>query len=84
VEDGVVQLQLELQVVQSWLRSDAASIGGRVSKSYEYTLNWLVVNCSPEDWQYGMDMPAIYSKVRPDGQGYRVLLEEESSSSNAV
>jgi hypothetical protein len=79
----VEQLQLELQVVQSRLRSDAASIGGHVFESYEDTFKWVVANCSPEDWQYVMDLPALYSLVRPDGQGYRVLLEEESNSSKA-
>jgi hypothetical protein len=43
-----------------------------------------VENYSPEDWQYVMDMPSLYSLVRPDGQGCRVLLEEESNSSKDV
>jgi hypothetical protein len=30
-----------------------------------------------------MDMPALYSLVSPDGQGYRVFLEEEYTSSKA-
>jgi hypothetical protein len=83
VEDDVTELQLELQVVKSRLRSDAASIGGHVCESYEDTLRWVVAYCSPEYYQYVMAMLVIYSVVCPDGQGYRVLLEEESNSSKA-
>jgi hypothetical protein len=38
VEDAVAQLQLKIQVVQSRLRSDYASIAGHVFESYEDTL----------------------------------------------
>jgi hypothetical protein len=48
-EDAVVQLQLELQVVQSQLGYYSASIRGYIFESYEDTLNWMVANCSPED-----------------------------------
>jgi hypothetical protein len=68
IEDTVLQLQIELQVVQSLLRSDAACVGGHTFDSYEDTLKWVTTNCSAEDWQYVMDMPALYSLVRPDGQ----------------
>jgi hypothetical protein len=74
VEDAVEQLQLQLQMVQYRLRSDAASVAGHVFESYEDTYQWVVANCSPEDWQYVMDMPALYSLVRPDGQEYDVML----------
>jgi hypothetical protein len=83
VEDAVAQLQLEIQVVQSRLRSDSASIVGHVFESYEDTLAWAVAHCSPEDWQYIMDMPALYSLIRPDGQQHDVMLQEESNSSRA-
>jgi hypothetical protein len=83
VEDVVEQLQLQLQMVQSRLRSDAASVAGHVFESYEDTFQWVVDNCSPEDWQYVMDMPALYSVVRPNGQEYDVMLTEESNSSKA-
>jgi hypothetical protein len=83
VEDTVAQLQLEIQVVQSRLRSDSASISGHVFESYEDTLVWVVAHCSPEDWQYVMDMPALYSLMRPDGQQHYVMLQEESNSSKA-
>jgi hypothetical protein len=42
-----------------------------------------VANCSPEDWQYVMDVPALYSLVHPDGQECDVMLTEESNSSKA-
>jgi hypothetical protein len=81
VEDAVEQLQLQLQMVQSRLRSDAASVTGHVCESYEDTYQWVVANCSPEDWQYVMDMSALYSLVRPEGQNHDVMLTEESNSS---
>jgi hypothetical protein len=39
VEDSVEQLQLQLQMVQSRLRSDAASVAGHAFESYEDTIN---------------------------------------------
>jgi hypothetical protein len=42
-----------------------------------------VTNCSPADWQYFLDMPALYSLVRPDGQIHDTFLKEESKSSRA-
>jgi hypothetical protein len=83
IEDAVLQLQIELQVAQSRLRSDAAVVGGYTFESYEDTLKWVTANCSAEDWQYVMDMPALYSLVRPDGQEYDVLLQEQSHYSRA-
>jgi hypothetical protein len=50
VEDAVAQLQLQIQGVQSRLRSDAASIAGHVLASYEDTLEWVLAHCIPEDW----------------------------------
>jgi hypothetical protein len=82
VEDAVEQLQLQLQMMQSRLRSDAASVSGHVFESYEDTYQWLVVNCSPEDWKYVMDMPALYSLVRPEGTNHDVMLTEVSNSRN--
>jgi hypothetical protein len=49
VEDAVEQLQLQLLVVQSRLRSDAAYVAGHLFESYEDTYKWVVANCSPED-----------------------------------
>jgi hypothetical protein len=83
IEDTVLQLQIELQVVHYRLRSDAACVGGHTFESYEDTLKWVTANCSAEDWQYVMDMPALYSLVRPDGQDYDVILQEQSHSSRA-
>jgi hypothetical protein len=69
--------------VESRLGSESSFIGGQGGESYEDTLKWVVINCSPEDWQYVMDMPALYSLVRPDGQIHDTCLEEESNSSRA-
>jgi hypothetical protein len=67
VEDAVVQLQLDLQIVKSRLRSDATSVYGHTFESYEDTLKLVVVHCSADDCQYVMDIPALYSLVRTDG-----------------
>jgi hypothetical protein len=83
IEDAVLQLQIELQVVHSRLRSDTACVGGYTFEYYEDTLKWVIANCSAEDWQYVMDMPAFYSLVRHDGQEYGVLLQEQSHSIRA-
>jgi hypothetical protein len=83
VEDAVAQLQLEIQVVESCLRLDSGSIVGHVFESYEDTLAQVVAHCSPEDWQYVMDMPALYSLIHLDGQHHDVMLQEESNSSKS-
>jgi hypothetical protein len=72
VEDAVEKLQSQFQpqlkMVQSHLSSDTASVAGHVFESYEDTYQWVVANCSPEDWQYVMNMPVLYSLVSSDGQ----------------
>jgi hypothetical protein len=70
-------------VVQYRLRSDAACVGGHTFESYEDTLKWVTANCSAEDRQYVMDMPALNILVRPDGQEYDVLLQEQYHSIRA-
>jgi hypothetical protein len=60
-----------------------ASVDGHVFESYEDTYQWVVANCSPEDWQHAMDIPALYSLVRPEGQNHDVMLTEESNSRKA-
>jgi hypothetical protein len=76
IEDAVLELQIELQVVQSRLLSDTF-------KSYEDTFKWVIANCSTEDWQYVIDMPALYILVWRDGKEYDVPLQEQSHSSKA-
>jgi hypothetical protein len=58
-------------------------VSGHVFESYEDIYQWVVANYSPEDWQYVMDMPALYSLVRPKGQKHDVMLTNESNSSKA-
>jgi hypothetical protein len=76
VEDAVAQLKLQIQVVQSHLRSDSASIAGHVFESHDDTLAWVVAHCIPEEWQYVMDMPALYSLIRTDVQHHDVMFQE--------
>jgi hypothetical protein len=52
VEDDVGQLQLQLQMVQSHLRYDVASIDSHVFESYDETYQWAVATCRPEEWKY--------------------------------
>jgi hypothetical protein len=65
IEDAVLQFQIKFQVAQSRLQSDSACVGGHAFESYEDTLKWVTANCSAEYWEYVMDMPALYSLVRP-------------------
>jgi hypothetical protein len=83
VEDAVEQLQLQLRVVQSRLGSDAASVEGHMFKSYEDTYQRVVANCSPEDCKYVMDIPSVFSLVRPEGQNHDVMITEELNYSKA-
>jgi hypothetical protein len=59
--------------VQSRISSDAASFSGQ----------WVVENYRPEDWQYVMYMPALYTLVSPDGQNHDMMLTEEYNSSES-
>jgi hypothetical protein len=68
IEDTVLQLQIEFKVVQFRLRSNTACVGGYNFESYEDTLKSVTANCSAEDCEYVIDMPAVYSLVRPDGK----------------
>jgi hypothetical protein len=63
VKDAVAQLQLQIQVVQSCLRSDSTSFEGHVFEFYDDTLAWVMAQCIPEDWQYVMEMMALYSLI---------------------
>jgi hypothetical protein len=83
VEDALAQLQLELQMVQTRLRSDTTSVAGHNFEYYEDTFTWVVAHYSTDNLQYVMDMPALYSLVRPDGSVYDTFLEEESNASKA-
>jgi hypothetical protein len=71
IEDAVLKVHI------------TACIGDYMFESYEDTLKWVTTNCSAEDWQYVMYMPALYSLVHPDGQHYDVLLQEQSHYSRA-
>jgi hypothetical protein len=62
---------------------DTTSIAGHTFESCEDALQWVVAHCSADDWQYIMDMPALYSLVMLDGPVYDTLLEEESNSSKS-
>jgi hypothetical protein len=58
-------------------------IGGITFESYDNTLKWVSQYCHKDDWKYVMDMPALYSLVRTDGQGHKALLEEQVNSTKA-
>jgi hypothetical protein len=49
VEDAGEQLKLQLQMVQSRLMSDSASVILHVFESYDDTYKWVVSKYSPED-----------------------------------
>jgi hypothetical protein len=80
IEDYVRQMRRELYVFASRIKSEAVTIGGITFESHDGTLKWVSQNCHKDDWKHVMDMPALYSLVKTDGQGHKVLLEEQANS----
>jgi hypothetical protein len=83
IEDYVQQMRRELDVFASRIKSEAVTIGGITFESYDYTLKWVSQYCHKDGWKYVMDMPALYSLVKTDGQGHKALLEEQANSTKA-
>jgi hypothetical protein len=73
----------ELDVFASRIKSKAVTIGGITFESYDDTLKWVSRYCHKDDWKYVMDMPALYSLLKTDGQGHKVVLEEQPNSTKA-
>jgi hypothetical protein len=73
-------MRRELYVFASCIKREAVAIGGITFESYDNTLKWVSHYCHKDDWKYVMDMPALYSLVKTDGQGHKELLEEQANS----
>jgi hypothetical protein len=80
IEDYVRQMRRELDMFASRIKSEAVTIGGITFESYDGTLKWVYQYCHKDDWKYVMDIPALYSLVKTDGQGHKALLEEQANS----
>jgi hypothetical protein len=76
-------MRRELDVFASRIKSEAVTIDGITFESYDDTLKWVSQYCHKDDWKYVMDMPALYSLVKTDGQGHKALLEEQANSTKA-
>jgi hypothetical protein len=74
MEDYVQQMRRELDVFASSIKSETVIIGGITFESYDDTLKWVSQYCHKDDWKYVMDMPALYSLAKTDGQGHTALL----------
>jgi glucose dehydrogenase len=83
IEYYVRQMRRELYVFASRIKSEALTIGGITFESYDDTLKWVYQYCHKDDCKYVMDMPALYSVVKTDGQGHKALLEEQANSTKA-
>jgi hypothetical protein len=73
IEDYVRQMRRELDEFASRIKSETVTIFGITFESYDDTLKWVSQYCHKDDWKYVMDMPALYSLVKTDGQGHKAL-----------
>jgi hypothetical protein len=83
IEDYVHQMQREMYVFTSRIKIEAVTIGGITFESYDNTLKCVSQYCHKYDWEYVMDMLALNSLVKTDGQGHKALLEEQANSTKA-
>jgi hypothetical protein len=73
IEDYVLQMRKELDVFSSRIKNESVTIDGVTFESYDGTLRWVDTHCHKDDWNYVMDVPALYSLVKTDGQGHKNL-----------
>jgi hypothetical protein len=77
----VTHMRRELDAAGARIKSESVTIGGVTLESYDDTLKWVTNHCHKDDWKYVMDMSALYSLVKTDGNNLKALLEEQSHSS---
>jgi hypothetical protein len=81
--DVVKTLSLQVEVIQSRMKSQSVHMGGILFKSYEDTYRWVCTHLNENDWTYNLDMPGLYSLVRCDGKTFLSQLEEEANAFEA-
>jgi hypothetical protein len=80
LHDVVKTLSLQIEVIQSRMKSQSVHIGWISSESYGDTYRWLCTHLNENDWTYILDMPGLYSLVRRDGKTFPYQLEEEANA----
>jgi hypothetical protein len=83
IADYITHMRRELDASGARIKSESVTIGGVTLESYDDTLKWVTNHFHKDDWKYAMDMPALYSLVKTDGNNLKALLEEQSHSSKA-
>jgi hypothetical protein len=76
-------LSLQVEVIQSRMKSQSVHMGGISFKSYEDTYRWVCTHLNENDWTYILDMPGLHSLVRRDGKTFPSQLEEEANAFKA-
>jgi hypothetical protein len=83
IPDVVKTLSLQVEVIQSRMKSQSVHMGGISFKSYEDTYHWVYTHLDKNDWTYILDMPCLYSLVRRDGNTFPSQLVEEANAFKA-
>jgi hypothetical protein len=81
--DSVKMLRLQVEVIQSRMKSQSVNMGGISFESYKDTYRWVFTHFNENDWTYILDMSGLYSLVRRDGKTFLSQLEEEANVFNA-
>jgi hypothetical protein len=81
--DVVKTLILQVEVIQSRMKSQSVHMGGILFESYEDTYRWVCTHLNENAWSYILDMPGLYSLVLRDGKTFLSQLEEEVNAFKA-
>jgi hypothetical protein len=81
--DVVKTLSLQVEVIQSRMKSQSVHMGGISFESYKDTYRWVCTHLNENDWTYILDMPGLYSLVHRDGKTFPSQLEEEANAFKA-
>jgi hypothetical protein len=81
--DVVNTLSLQVEVIQSRMKSQSVHMGGISFKSYEDTYRWVCTHLNDNEWTYILNMPSLYSLVHRDCKTFPSQLEEEANAFKA-
>jgi hypothetical protein len=78
--DVVKTLRLQVEVIQSRMKSQSVHMGGISFESYEDTYRWVCTHLNENEWTYILDMPGLCSLVCRDDNIFPSQLEEEANN----
>jgi hypothetical protein len=81
--DVVKTLSVQVEVIQSRMKSQSAHMGGISFESYEDTDRWKCTHLNENDWTYILDMPGPHILVRRDGKTFPSHPDEEANAFKA-